>query len=162
VPRKIAKEAVNGSKIALSTLGTVPSAQVANSAGDAKTLGGLSNLQVINQAKSEAVAGSKLKCRSGTTAYAGSCFSGVHQAAIWFEASKVCAAEDMTLPSAPQLYAFGKANSPSGGGPEWTDNALSPTEALTITANASEEGAGGRQIWEYPGVPYHCVGYETN
>lgn len=159
---KIAKEAVNGSKIALSTLGTVPSAQVATSANDAKTLGGLSNLQIMNQAKSEAVNSSKLKCPGGTTPSGGACFSGVHQAAIWFEAAKICAAENMTLPSAPQLYAFGKANSPAGSGPEWTDNALSPNTTLTITANASGEGAGERQIFEYPGVPYHCIGFPTN
>jgi hypothetical protein len=159
---KIAKEAVNGSKIALSTLGTVPSAQFAASANDAKTLGGLSNLQIINQAKSEAVGGSKLKCPSGTTASGGACFSGIHQAAIWFEAAKICAAENMTLPSPPQLYAFGKANNPGGSGPEWTDNALSPDVTLTITANISGEGAGERQIFENPGVPYHCVGYPTN
>jgi hypothetical protein len=159
---KIAKEAVNGSKIALSTLGTVPSAQVATSANDAKTLGGLSNLQIINQAKSEAVNSSRLKCPSGTTASGGACFSGVHQAAIWFEAAKICAAENMTLPGAPQLYAFGKVNNPGGSGPEWTDNALSPNTTLTITSNASGEGAGERQIFEYPGVPYHCLGYPTN
>ncbi len=159
---KIAKEAVNGSKIALSTLGTVPSAQVATSANDSKTLGGLSNLQIINQAKTEAINGSKLKCPSGTTASGGACFSGVHQAAIWFEASKICAAENMTLPSAPQLYAFGKVNNPAGSGPEWTDNALSTTAALTITANVSGEGAGEEPIFHYPGVPYHCVGNPTN
>jgi hypothetical protein len=181
---KIAKEAVNGSKIKLSSLGTVPSATLATTANEAKTLGGMSSLQILSQAHSEAttltdqakaasavdskrareeaIEASELECPAGTTASGGACFSGLHAAALWFEAAKTCAAEEMTLPSAPQLYAYGKANTPGGSGPEWTSDALSTTTALTITASVSGEGAGERPIFETPGVPFHCVGYPTN
>jgi hypothetical protein len=174
---KIAKEAVNGSKIALSTLGTVPSATVATTAKDANTVGGLSALQILSQASSDAATKanqatntavtkatniSKLACPTGTTASSGVCFSAQHGAALWFEASKICAAESMTLPTAPELYAYGKVNNPGGSGGEWTSNALSTTAALVLTANVSGEGAAERPIFETPGVPYHCVGNPTN
>jgi hypothetical protein len=153
---KIAKEAVTGAKVKLSTLGTVPTAKLAE---NASAVDGLSSAGLINQA----VTGAKVHCATGTIPSAGVCFSGVHAAGNWYEAINTCGKEEMTLPTPAELHVFGRVhNPPSPGGPfEWTGNALSTTTALEIGATVSSEGAGEGQVFG-DSVPFHCVGYPIN
>ncbi len=152
----IAKEAVTGSKVKLSTLGTVPSAQHATSADNAQTLDGYTAGQIVDQA----VDISKLRCPSGTVASTGVCFGPVQKATGWYEAIDVCAEEELTLPTPAQLHAFGKVHNPVGADFEWTGNALTPNESLKMRSTPTGMGAGSEEVFG-SSLPYHCVGDPT-
>lgn len=123
---KIKDRAVTGPKIALSSLGTVPSAttaesaihansattaSTANKAGDAQTLQGMTPAQIA--------AASKLTCPARTVEAAGLCFETAQRpAAIFKTAAKECAAAGRFLPSEGQMRAF-IATQPFFSGEEW-------------------------------------------
>lgn len=159
---KLAKESVTGGKIKLSTVGTVPSAQFANAAGNSQTLTGLTAAQVINQGAAQGAGASKLRCASGDTTFASYCYSNLHPASNWYEAIDTCAKEGKTLPTPAQVHAFGKALNTGPQQLEWTGNALSTTTALQISATISGEGASEGAVFSTPGVSFHCVGLPTN
>lgn len=159
----IAKEAVNGSKIKLSTLGTVPSAQHATSADSARTAGNAQTLDgsTAGQIVGQAVSIAKLRCPSGSIASTGVCFGPVEDPAGWYEAIDVCAEAEMTLPTPAQLHAFGVVHNPVDAGFEWTGNALTPSESLAIRATPTGKGAVSAAVFGAP-FAYHCVSSPTS
>jgi hypothetical protein len=152
----IAKEAVTGSKLKLSTLGTVPSAEHATSADNTQSLGGATAGQIVGRA----VSISKLRCPAGTIASTGVCFGPVQKATGWYEAIDVCAEDELTLPTPAQLHAFGKVHNPVGADFEWTGDALTPDESLKMRSTPTGMGAVSEKVFG-SSLPFHCVGNPT-
>jgi hypothetical protein len=118
---KIANGAVTGVKVKVSTLGTVPSATVATSAGtaatadraatagradSATTAGDAQSLQGKSAAQIEGAA--KLSCPSGTLLVSGYCVETAERAELrFFPALEACAEIGRLLPDVAQLQAYG-------------------------------------------------------
>jgi hypothetical protein len=108
---KIKDGAVKGSKIDLSSLGIVPKAATADSAGNAQTLQGLTPAQLS--------AASKSSCPAGTIFSAGLCFESVARPAMeYVDALDACAAAGRVLPSVSELVTFDRLSLPAAAA-EW-------------------------------------------
>lgn len=108
---KIAAGSISGSNINLSSLGTVPSAAKADSAGnaghattadhaaDSATVGGRSAAQLAAEAK--------LTCPADTKLVAGLCFEKTNRSATtWLNALRTCAQAGRELPSVGALATY--------------------------------------------------------
>ncbi len=150
---KIRNGAVTGVKIKLSSLGTVPSAARASTAGDAQTLSGKSAEQLTGE--------SKLTCPAETAMVANLCVEEAERsAATWVVATKICAKASRRLPSPGELTGYTYAKNP--GTVDWTDSlfysgssyyavSVSVTELSTVFGSYPVSGT------EPQALPYRCV-----
>jgi hypothetical protein len=147
---KIKKGAVTGAKIELSSVGTVPSATHAGTAGNAQTLGGLTSGQI-----SEA---SKLRCPSGTQLAVGVCFEEtVRPANILNLAMLECAEANRRLPTENELLTF-EVRLPSAPPEEWVEPDYYDSGAFRgMTVSASKGGFSFDSKPEATSISFRCV-----
>jgi hypothetical protein len=147
---KIKRGTLTGAQINVTKLGTVPSAQ------NAQSLGGLSADQ-IEQA-------SKLLCPAGTEPVAGVCFeSTLREPAGLSEALITCAHANRRLPSEGELIAFGIQHYETEGKSEWVEPMYVSEEQVGIAIKASKNSVGFSltQMYTLP-TPYRCVTGPSN
>jgi hypothetical protein len=144
----LAPGSITGIQIDASTLGQVPSAihaETAESARDAETA-----LNAANAENARTVNGYEAGCRSGTRAFAGSCWqTGASETALNAPAAAAaCAAQGGELPEALALAAFSQQPGVTlATGDEWSsDIPVMSGENLygvaTVTASGEVKSAG--------------------
>jgi hypothetical protein len=138
----LAPGSITGIQIDASTLGQVPSAfhaDVAESAGDAETA-----LNAANAENARTVNGYEAGCRSGTRAFAGTCWqlAAGETALSAPAAAAACAAQGGELPEALALAAFSQQPGVTlSAGDEWSGD-LTNLSGLDVYAVVTVSSAG--------------------
>ena len=174
---KIKDGAVTSSKIALSGLGTVPSATnathadsatratsadtatSATNAGNAQTVGGKTAAQIA--------ADSKVTCPVGMKAQAGLCFDAPARAtASLASAIFACVKEGFWMPTLGQLLAYEGQNYATNPPSEWTEpitwDGTTDEWAYIGSANTTGLGSSFTPTKSSTSHPYRCVSAPTN
>jgi hypothetical protein len=163
---KLKNGAVTGVKVAVSSLGTVPSATNASHADSATSAGHADNatsaahadsatqaenasnaanaagLQGMSAAQVAALA--TLHCPTGTALAAGLCFeTSARPSATYLAAIEACSVAGRLLPSTTELTTYFKVTGGASSGEEWAGQLYYDSNASAYRAEAMSFGPGG-------------------
>ncbi len=158
----IKKDTLGGSQINESKLSTVPSATNAVNAENAANATNAANAGNAGTVGGLTAADLKLKCPSGTTAFADVCFEKVLRSdQSLASAMQTCAAAGRRLPTPGELWAFAQQPGVTIGSGEQTDN-ISLNGSTREAYIVSGPGSDGFSNLTTVARPFRCVAAPTN